>query len=423
MAGGIDHVRGVKRRTLTAGAPWGPHPAMLHLDIDAFFASVEQLRAPALRGRPVIVGTGVVASASYEARAHGIRAGTTLRDARRRCPEAVLLPGHAPTYRAFSERVFELAGRLGPDLETYLDDAVVELTGTEGVHGHLIRAAARLQRDVRRETGLGISMGLATNRTVARMLTRLSKPGGFAWLRPGGEADFVAGRPIEELPGIGRARAALLREMGIASVGQLRRLAPDRLRTLFGEVGAVIAERARGRETRVVSRRELPRSIRRETSFGEPATEGDVLEAMLHYLTERATGRLRSLGARARALRVHLYWADGGRAARSTRLPGAGEASTEAIFAHARALLGGLCGRRLGVRNLGVEVSRLHIEPAAQLGLFARREREARLESAVDSVRQRFGFQSMVRGRSLDLLDRLPSDRYGFVLRTPCLTR
>jgi DNA polymerase IV len=172
---------------LSAGPPWGPHPAVLHLDIDAFFASVEQLRQPALRGRPVIVGSGVVASASYEARAYGIRAGTALSDVRRLCPEAVILAGHAPTYRAFAERVFDLAAECAPDLETFLDDALVDLTGTERVNGHLVRAAARLRRRIAEETGLSVSMGLATNRTVARMVTRLAKPGGVAWLRPGGE--------------------------------------------------------------------------------------------------------------------------------------------------------------------------------------------------------------------------------------------
>jgi len=432
MESRVRDVRGMTAGTepyLSAGPRWGPHPAVLHLDIDAFFASIEQLRQPALKGRPVVVGSGVVASASYEARAYGIRAGTTLSEVRRICPEAVILPGHAPTYRAFAERVFDLAAELAPNLETFLDDALLDLTGTERVHGHLIRAAAELRRRVRAETGLSVSLGLATNRMVARMVTRLAKPGGFAWLRPGGEATFVARRPIEELLGIGHARAALLREMGVTRVEDLRGFPPARLRELFGEVGLLLAARAWGRETRAVAAAELPGSIRRETSFDEPEADGAALAAMLHYLSDRAAAQARSLGIEPRGLRVHLRWADGGAAARQATL-GARGATTEVLFAAAREVFRGLLVRRMGVRNLGVEISRFHPVADHQLALFeadaageAAAARAGRLDHVVDDLRAQFGFRALVRGRSLELMDRLPSDAYGFVLRTPCLTR
>ena len=444
MARGIGDVRRITEtpvtagpRRLSAGRPWGPHPAVLHVDIDAFFASVEQLRNPHLRGRPVIVGTGVVASASYEARAFGIRAGTTLRDVRRRCPQAVILPGHAPTYRAFAERLFDLAAELSPDVETFLDDAFVDLSGTEALHGHLIRAAAHLRRRVREATGLTVSLGLGTNRMVARMVTRLSKPDGFSWLRPGGEADFVASRPVEELPGIGWQRAGVLREMGVTRVGELRDFSSLQLRDLFGEAGLLIAERARGRETRAIHAAELPRSIRRETSFEQPQIARSQLDAMLHYLAERATGQARRLGVEPCRLRVHLRWADGMPAARTARLCTRG-CPTEALFAAARALLRGLLTRRMGIRNLGIQISRFHLEASAQMGLFATAPaespaplaaggsdlaRQRQLDAAVDEVRARFGFRSLLRGPSLELLGQLPSDAYGFILRTPCLTR
>jgi len=414
---------------LSAGPRWGPHPAVLHLDIDAFFASVEQLRQPALQGRPVIVGSGVAASASYEARAYGIRAGTSLAEARRLCPEAVVLPGHAPTYRAFAEHVFDLAAELAPNLETFLDDALLDLTGTERVHGHLIRAAAELRRRIREETGLSVSLGLATNRMVARMVTRLAKPGGFAWLRPGGEATFVARRPIEELLGIGPTRAALLREMGVTRVEDLRVFPPARLRELFGEIGLLLAARAWGRETRAVAAAEMPRSIRRETSFDEPEADASVLEGMLHYLSDRAAGQARSLGIEPRGLRVHLRWADGGGVARQATLDQRG-ATTEVLFAAARELLAALFVRRMGVRNLGVEIARFRPSAGPQLALFdAEGESESagaragRLDHVVDLLRAQFGFRALMRGPSLELMDRLPSDASGFVLRTPCLTR
>ncbi|MFH1143871.1 MAG: DNA polymerase IV, partial [Candidatus Eisenbacteria bacterium] len=363
---------------LSAGPRWGSHPAVLHLDIDAFFASVEQLRNPTLRDRPVLVGSGVVASASYEARAFGIRAGTPLHEARRLCPAAVIMPGHAATYRAFAERVFSLAAELSPASETFLDDALIDLTGTERLHGHLGRACARLQRRVRDETGLSISMGLASNRMIARMITRLAKPGGFAWLRAGGEFAFVGRRPVEELPGIGPRRAGLLREMGITRISELRELSSTHLRDLFGDLGLVIAARARGHETRALHPAELPRSIRRETSFEEPQVETPALEGMLHYLLERAAAQARRLGAEPKGLRVHLRWADGEGAARQEALFDPAT-TTGALFERAEAMLQRLRTRRAGVRNLGVELSQLRLRRQGQLDLFAARADDARL--------------------------------------------
>ncbi|MBM3316542.1 MAG: DNA polymerase IV, partial [Candidatus Eisenbacteria bacterium] len=432
---------------LGAGDPWGAHPAVLHLDIDAFFASVEQLRRPALRGKPVAVGTGVVASVSYEARRFGIRAGTTLAEARRRCPQIAILPGHAPTYRAFAEQVFALAARLSPDIETFLDDALVDLTGTERAHGHLIRAAARLREEIERRTGLSVSLGLATNRMVARMVTRLAKPGGLAWLRPGGEAAFVARRPIEDLPGVGPRRARLLREMGLTRIGELRRFGAREMRELFGEVGLLLAVRARGEETRAIATRELPRAIRRETSFDAPRVDADGLEGMLHYLTERAGAQARRLGAVPRRLRVHARWADGAQAVRSIALGGAA-CPSERLCEEALLLLRALRTRRLGLRGLGVELSGLAAGGGSQLGLFDDGEaagaraaadlepgaagsgaeaapraarsvpaapargrgalarpgrlsarRAAALDEVADEVRERFGFRALVRGR------------------------
>ncbi|MFH1145097.1 MAG: hypothetical protein V1774_11185, partial [Candidatus Eisenbacteria bacterium] len=311
----------------------------------------------------------------------------------------------------------------------------------------LVRACARLQRRVRDETGLSISMGLASNRMIARMITRLAKPGGFAWLRAGGEFAFVGRRPVEELPGIGPRRAGLLREMGIARISELRELSSTHLRDLFGDIGLVIAARARGHETRALHPAELPRSIRRETSFDEPQIERPALEGMLHYLLERAAAQARRLGAEPKGLRVHLRWADGDGAARQEALfdPAL---TTAALFERAQAMLQRLRARRAGVRNLGVELSQLRLRRQGQLDLFAARADDARppldngeaaarrslahaggagqqerLDEVVDRVREQFGFRALVRGPSLELLDRLPSDTYGFVLRTPCLTR
>lgn len=470
MDGRIDHVRRVTPppppppppRRLSAGAPWGRGPAILHLDIDAFFASIEQQRNPRLQGRPVVVGTGVVASASYEARARGVKAAMSLRDAQRICPQLVVLPGQAAVYRAFSERIFGLAAELSPDVETYLDDAYIDLTGTECLHGHLIRAADGLRRRIQAETGLTVALGLASNRMVARMVTRLAKPGGLAWLRPGGEAQFVASRPIEDLLGIGHRRAALLREMGIQRVSDLLELTPYHLRDLFGDTGLLIAARARGRETKAVHAREVPKSIRRETSFDEAVTDTAELEGMLHYLAERATGQARKLGIEPRRLRVHIHWSDGKSSAQAERIAGSG-CITERLYGSAREILRTIGDRRMGARNIGVELSNFRLTSRQQTSLFddedvlptvdvatnryrqsaaamadfstARPQpagvtesgrvlaRQKRLDSTVDEIRERFGFTSLLRGRSLELMGRMKMDKNGFILRTPCLTR
>jgi DNA polymerase IV len=234
----------------------------------------------------------------------------------------------------------------------------------------------------------------------------------------------VARRAIEELPGIGPARAALLREMGVTRIAELRAFSPAQLRDLFGGMGLLIAERARGRETHAIAAAELPRTIRRETSFDEPEADVAKLEGMLHYLADRAAAQARRLGATPQGVRVHLRWADGGGVARAATLPGRGEV-TEVLFHAGRAIFEGLLTRRQGVRNLGIEISRLRPGPGAQIALFevAEQARAGRLDAVTDRLREQFGFRALVRGPSLELLGQLPSDAYGFVLRTPCLTR
>ncbi len=154
-----------------AGAGAAPRPWIAHVDIDAFFASVEQARDPSLRGRPVAVGNGVIASCSYEARARGCRTAMRLSDARRVCPELVVLDGHYPMYRAFADRVFEECRRFSPQLETFLDEAILDLTGTERLWGHPLGVADTLRRRVREATGLPVTIGVGSNRMVARLAT------------------------------------------------------------------------------------------------------------------------------------------------------------------------------------------------------------------------------------------------------------
>jgi len=195
---------------------------VLHVDIDAFFASIEQLRDPRLAGRPVIVGAGVIASCSYEARRAGLRAGMTLTEARRLCPEAVVVEGHAQVYRCYAERIFERCRELSPDVETYLDEAYVELTGTERAHGGLVSAAERLRRSIRDDTGLTVTCGIGPNRMLAKLVGKTVKPDGLACVGAGEAEAFLADRPIEQLAGVGHAHAKTLRTLNVHTIGDLR---------------------------------------------------------------------------------------------------------------------------------------------------------------------------------------------------------
>lgn len=397
---------------------------ILHVDIDAFFASVEQLRNPRLRGRPVIVGTGVIASCSYEARRYGLRAGMSLGEARRRCPSAVILAGHAQIYRCFADRVFHLCRETAPAVDAYLDDAYLDLTGTARLYPEPAAAARLLRARVEAATGLRVTVGIGTSRMIARLASRGAKPDGLAEVAPGGEEAFLCGSPLADLPGIGPRTATLLESMGLATVADLRAVGAQALARLLGEAGRILHERACGLDTRPVMPREIPGSISRETSFDVPAVDPQAIEAMLAYLVERAARALRRLGLIARTVSVHVDPADG-RRAEARRTLACASALDGVLEGAARELLGRVHTRRVGLRRLGVMLTGLAPADGEQLDLLAgsAREREGRLARGLDCVRDRFGHGALVGGRSLALLGELDRDRYGFVLRTPSLTK
>ncbi len=395
---------------------------IVHADIDAFFAAVEQLRNPRLRGRPVIVGTGVIASCSYEARRHGLRAGTPLGEARRRCPQAVILAGHAPTYRCFADRVFAVCRELAPAVDSYLDDAYLDLTGTERLYPDLVAFGELLRARVRAATGLAVTVGIGTSRMIARLASRGAKPDGLGAVPPGGEEDFLRNRPLADLPGIGPRTAERLTALGLETVADVAAMGAEALGRLLGAPGRLIHERARGRDTRPVTPREIPRSIARETSFEPPATEPALITAMIGYLIERAARSTRRLGLAARTVGVHVE-PDGERRVAAAHTLAAPSALDGVLVAAAHHLLARLHRRRLGLRRLGVELSGFLVAAGEQLDLLAPPGREAELVDGVDRVRDRYGHGALVAGRALALLDGHARDRYGFVLRTPSLTK
>ena len=403
-------------------------PVILHLDIDAFFASVEQQKDPRLRGRPVIVGAGVIASCSYEARAQGLRAGMPIHHALRICPGAVVMEGRHEVYRCFTDCIFEMCRTLSPAIETYLDEAYVDLTGTERLHGPAEAVGQRLRADIREATGLSVSVGLGPNRMVAKLAGKAAKPGGVRRVREAEVDAFIAGLPVRQLPGVGRVRNALLSRLNIHSIGDLRAVDRRGLTAVFGADGHLLYDRCRGRDTRAVNETEVPRTLSRETTFHRETADPDEIEGMLYYLTERAGRTLRRLGVQARRVEVRLRYPDHKNVSGGTTLAAPTDRDSE-LFDTALARYRRLHTRRVSLRLVGVALTRLSLATGVrQPDLFeAEVCPEARgrpgLYDALDRIRTRYGHGAVVAGRSLELLNTLRRDDFGYILRAPSLTK
>jgi DNA polymerase-4 len=396
---------------------------MMHLDIDAFFPSVEQARMPFLRGRPVIVGSGVIASCSYEARRIGLYAGMPIHEARRLCPDGVYLDGDAQVYKSFAERVWEVCHTLSPAVDTYLDDAYLDMTGTHRLYPDVRVAAAYLRQKIERETGLHATLGVGPSRVVARMASADAKPDGLRVVRPGEEERFLSPKPVRDLVGVGRKTARALHVLGIETIGQMRALPLEGLVQLFGKNGEVLHARCRGRDGRAVRKKEIPTTISRETTFHEATSDPGEIRSMLYYLAERGMRTVRELGILARCVGLRICYSDWKMRAAQRVMP-----PTDLdghVFDAAMDLLRVHHPRRVSLRRVGIVLSRFVPGDGAQGGLFTRelQLRQERLARAVDSVRTRFGFKAVVAGPAVGLLDKLTWGEHGYVLRTPSLTK
>ncbi|NLW85887.1 MAG: DNA polymerase IV [Planctomycetes bacterium] len=408
---------------------------ILHVDIDAFFASVEQLLIPALRGRPVIVGSGVIASCSYEARRFGLKAGMPLREARRLCPRVEVLKGDAQIYRCFAEHVWEVCRRYMPALETYLDEAYGDATGVSV--NSPPELGEDLRRSVAREVGLPVSVGLGANRMMAKIASSAAKPGGVKWIPASKAREYLAPLPVRKLPGVGGRTEQVLRDMNITTIGRLCELPRATLEGMFGMRGSELYDRCRGIDDRgrkvaavnVADQKSStpparkPKTISRETTFHHPTCDAVHIEGMLFYLLERAMRCARSLDLYVGAIETRIRYDDWKQVDASHTLA-APTQRDDVAFAAARDLLGRLYRRRVSLRHVGVTLSKF--SPAAMHGrLFetapAARQRE--LCEAVDGIRDRFGHAAVVTGASIDLLGKLGRNEYGFILRTPSLTK
>ena len=400
---------------------------ILHIDADAFFASVEQGFNPRLRGRPVIVGgkedqRGVVHTASYEARALGIRTGMALFKAKAICPQAVFLKGNYEHYRAASEVFQEVYLKYTPQVEfTSLDDAYLDLSGTSHLYPSTEWIANAIKKDVYQRTGVGLSVGSATSKVVARIASGLKKPAGVTCVAPGQEKVFLAPLAVDLLPGIGRMAKERLLDLRIFKVGQLARLPKIILEQLFGKNGVKIWEYANGIDPRQVERKIIPKQISRETSFETDTSDMNMIKGTLQYLTERIAKKLRQQGLLCRTVGVKIGYSDFKRHASSKMLDYSSNDGTQ-LFIMVEKIFAELHLRRIRVRHVGISVT--NIEPLNFQGnLFDMPGNQESLNTAIDEIRDRFGFMALMPADTLELKRKYRMDAHGYILHNPALTR
>ena len=417
-----------------------PRPRDLMLvDLDCFYVSVERVRNSSLCGRPVIVGgvpgeRGVVASASYEARAFGVHAGMPLFEAQRRCPkDTIYLHGDHAAYLAASRAVMEVLGRFSPQVEPLsLDEAFLDLGGCERHHRSWLAAAEAVFTAVRRETGLAVSIGIGGTRAVARVALALAKPGGVLEVRRGEEAAFLCDLPLRHLPGVGGRTLASLERFNLRTIGDLAAVPEEILDATFGRTGVTLSRRARGLDAdldapaigdlRARTLEKGTHTISRETSFARDTDDPRVVDGMLSYLAQRAVRALRQEGLRARSVGVRLRYADFKTTEMRRRLVESSDRD-EDVLRMVR-ILWPLCWqRRVRVRLVGVTLHGLEPKEAGQLDLLATLHTDTHLDAALDRIRDRHGFGAVVRGGAIDLLRTVPASHRGFRLRTPSCSR
>jgi DNA polymerase-4 len=379
---------------------------ILHIDLDAFFVSVELLQRPELRGKPVAVGgrpdqRGVISSASYEARKFGVRSALPTRTAFQLCPELILLSGRHDLYAKHSRQVMLMLREITPQIEQIsIDEAFLDITGTELQYGQPGKLAHLLHDRIRDEFGLPCSIGVASNKLVAKIATEQAKPNNIRVVPAGAEADFLAPLPVRALWGVGPKTAEILKGLGIETIGQIAQARSDVLAYRLGKNGADdLLRRARGIDDSPVEDERLVKQVSQEVTFVKDISDAQQLRATILELSEGVGLRLREDDLSARTIAIKLRYGDFTTFTRQTTLPQPTNLDQD-IFAQAWSLFEHNWTRR-AVRLIGVAARQLSLS-ARQLDLFEQRDdRAERLTRAVDDIRHKYGAESLKRGSTL----------------------
>jgi DNA polymerase IV len=378
---------------------------ILHADVDAFFASVEQRNDPRLRGRAVIVGKGVVMASTYEARACGVHGGMNGARARRLCPQAISVDPDFDSYIEASRELFEIFRRTAPIVEGLsMEEAFIDVRGLEHISGTPAEIATQLRRQVRDELGLPITVGVATSKTIAKMASRAAKPDGMLVIDPGREREFLHPIAVEDMWGIGASTAEKLHRLGLSTVGDLAACPEGSLTVTLGRaVGGHLHALANLRERRPVRSNRSRGSFGSQTALGRRRLTATEVESTLAALVERVTRRMRTAGRCGRTVVLRLRFDDYKRATRSHTLPRA-TASTSSVLLAARKLLAEAKPmiERRGLTLVGVSVAGLeHPGAGVQLELPIDRAGTDELDGALDELRDRYGADAVSRGTKL----------------------
>jgi DNA polymerase-4 len=376
-------------------------PTYFHLDLDAFFVSVEELFDPSLKGKAVVVGgkadeRGVVSAASYEARKFGVHSALPLRTAYKLCPHAIFLEGHPDRYRDYSARARAVMQRFTPQLEmASIDEAYMDMTGTERLHGPPLRAAHALHQAMKQETQLNCSIGVASSRLVAKVCSDQAKPNGVLYILPGAEQAYLRGLDVRKIPGVGKVTEQSLREIGIRTVGDLARLDDKFLADRFGEWGLALAGKARGHDAggwfdSPIGEDDAPKSISHEHTFSVDTADRDQLESTLARLSEMVGRRLREAHLHAANIAIKLRYSDFTTLTRQCTLDSRTQLDPEIYSAVRELFRANWSGAR--VRLLGVRAAHFG-EDEGQLDLLGHSTHDKwdRALSAADRLRDKFG--------------------------------
>ena len=379
---------------------------IFHVDMDAFFVSVEELYDPSLKGKAVVVGgqrheRGVVSAASYEARKFGVHSAMPLRTAAKMCPQAIFVDGHPDRYREYSEKAYKVLASFSPQVEmASIDEAYLDMTGTARLHGPPLKAAHRLHEQMKTETNLNCSVGIGSSRLIAKVSSAQAKPNGVLWIVPGQEAKFLAPLDVREIPGVGKVMETHLHALGIKKVGDLGNLEDGELEDRFGKWGLALAGKARGEDaggwfdTEVAADHDA-KSISHEHTYNQDTADISQLESTLMRLSEMVGRRLREANFYARTIQLKLRYKDFTTITRAHTLPAATQLDTE-IFEQIRQLFRKNWKQGVPVRLLGVHASSFEAQ-GDPINLLDgnRQQRWKDALAAADRLRDKFGESSV----------------------------
>lgn len=385
---------------------------IFHVDMDAFFVSVEEIFDPSLKGRPVVVGgksdqRGVVSAASYAARKFGVHSAMPLRTAGKLCPHAIFVEGHPERYREYSGKVYAVLQHFSPLVEmASVDEAYVDMSGTERLFGPPLRAAHSLHETMKTETGLNCSIGIATSKLVAKIASDQAKPNGVLSVMPGVEARFLAPLEVRRIPGVGKVTEKNLHAIGIRRIGDLAALDEADLEARFGKWGLALAGKAQGFDAggwfdSEIGERDQPKSISHEHTFNTDTRDPNRIDSTIAHLTEKVARRLREHGLYARTIQLKLRYSDFSTITRAHTLPAPTQIDIDLVES-ARMLVRDNWDRTRTIRLLGVHASGF-VEERGQMNLIdgGRSERWRQALEATDKLRDRFGESAVSLGSGL----------------------